>query len=201
MTLLGRTVVRTTGFVGEPGYNIIHWSAGSGPGPSDSGGVEEWHDTLETSLSALADWFNNQQTITISESVDYFDASDGVILGSTVDPGGDRVIDCTSTDFLVPRSTCAVLSERTDRYINGRRLIGRIFLGPIAASILDGSGNIVPGASAVAAGAFAGCISGVGGRLAVWHRPTPGAPTSGDYGDVVSLSVPVTPGTLRSRKT
>lgn len=201
MTLLGRTIVRTTGFVGEPGYNILHWSAGVGPGPSDPDGVEEFHDTLESAFTDLSGWFNNQQTITIDDSVDYFDASDGVILGSTVDPGGPRVIDCTSTSFFITRSTCAVLSLRTDKYINGRRLIGRIFLGPLAASVLDGAGQIADGSSAYAAGAFSGAISGLGGRLAVWHRPTVAAPTSGDYGDVVSMRVPDTPGNLRSRIT
>jgi len=200
MTLVGRSIVRVTGFVGEPGYNILHWTAGIGPGPSDAGGVEEFHDTLEASYSALAGYYNNQQTIEIEDAVSYFDDSDGVILGSTTDPGGIRTIDCTSTSFYVSRATCVVVRLRTEDYVGGRRLQGRIFCGPVAAEVFDGAGQIGVGSRAAFEAAFAGTISGLGGRLAVWHRPTPAAPSSGTYGDVTSLVANVTPGTLRSRK-
>lgn len=201
MTLVGRSIVRITGFVGEPGYNILHWTAGVGPGPSDSGGVEEFHDTLEASYSALAGYYNNQQTITIEDAVNYFDDSDGVIVGSTTDPGGNRVIDCTSTDFFADRSLCATLRLRTETFINGRRLQGRIFLGPASFNLLGGDGQVGTGQVAAVEAAFAGAISGLGGRLAVWHRPTPPSGTDGSYGDVTSLICNTTPGTLRSRKT
>lgn len=201
MTLVGRTIVRITGFVGEPGFNIIHWTAGLGPGPSDTGGVEEFHDTLEASYSAIADAYNNQQTIEIEPQVVYFNDDDGVLLGSTTDPSGSRYIDCTSTSFFVDRAMCLTMRLRTDGYVNGRRLQGRIFLGPASAQYLGGDGLVTEAAAAGVAGAFAGCISGAGGRLAVWHRPTDAAPASGTYQDVTSLSVNRVPGTLRSRKT
>lgn len=201
MTILGRSIVRITGFVGEPGFNIIHWSAGVGPGPTDPGGVEEWHDTLQSSFTALADLYNNQQTITIEPDVAYFDASDGVLTGVTTDPAGARVIDCTSVSFVAPRSLCAVMRLRTEEFVNGRRLQGRIFLGPTAQTLLDGAGQVPAFVQEIFTDAFAGTITGLGGRLAVWHRPTAAAPTSGSYGDVTTLAVNGTPGSLRSRKT
>lgn len=201
MTILGRSVVKSTGFLGEPGYNIIHWSAGVGPGPSDPGGVEEWHDTLEASYSGISGYLINQAVLEIESQVVWFDDSDGVILGATTDPAGARIIDCSDLEFNVPRSLCATLRLRTDDFVNGRRLQGRIFLGPLGATPLGGDGQIIEGAQNQVTTSFAGLISGLGGRLAVWHRPTESAPASGAYGDVTGLICNSVPGTLRSRKT
>jgi len=200
MTILGRSIVRSTGYVGAPGYNIIHWSAGLGPGPTDSGGVEEWHDTLETSFTAIAGALLDTGTWVIEASVAYFDDSDGVLLGSTTDPTGDRSIGGSGANLYVSRATQAVMNLRTDDYVNGRRLQGRMYLGPLSGSALNDAGQVTSGWVSDIDDAFAGTISGLGGRLAVWHRPTTPTGTDGAYGDVTSLNCRSLPGTLRSRK-
>lgn len=201
MTILGRSIVRSTNYIGAPGYNIIHWSAGVGPGPTDSGGVEEFHDTLAQSFTDIVGFLVDDVVFTIEESVAYFDDSDGVLLGSTTDPSGDRVITGTGDPSGISRATQILMNLRTDDYVNGRRLQGRIFIGPISTSIIGTTGQLgltVPGDVETA---FSGLISGLGGRLAVWHRPTTSSGSDGSYGDVTSLTVRGTPGTLRSRKT
>lgn len=201
MTLLGRSVVRATGFVGAPGYNIIHWSAGVGPGPSDPEGVEEWHDSLQTTLALYSGVLVNGVSMFIEADVVYFDDSDGVILGSTTDPIGDRGIACTGTGTDMSRATCLTVRHRTSDYVNGRRLQGRTFLGPVASQALDVYGQVNSTIIDDAADNWVGLISGLGGRLAVWHRPTTPTGTDGSYGDVTSISINSVPGTLRSRKT
>lgn len=201
MTLLGRSIVRSEGYLGGPGYNVIHWSAGVGPGPGDADGVEEWHDTLFAAFDSVDFALLEDVTYTIEESVAYFDDSDGVILGSTTDPAGDRIITGTGVGVFLSRATQAVVAERTDVYVNGRRLQGRIFFGPIQAEIIGADGQITDVHVANIGAAFDGCISGLGGRLAVWHRPSTPTSTDGTYGDVQSVTCRKVPGTLRSRKT
>lgn len=201
MTLLGRSIVRSTGYEGAPGFNIIHWSAGLGPGPSDPDAVGEWHDTLEAAFTELLGSFVSGVVFTIEASVVYFDASDGVLVGATTDPNGDRTMVGTGAGGSLSRATCYAVNTRTDDFVNGRRLRGRMFLGPIHTGVINLDGQIGQATANAVGDAFDGCISGLGARLAVWHRPTEAAPTSGSYGDVTSVQCNTVPGTLRSRKT
>lgn len=200
MTILGRTVVESTGYTGSPGYNIIHWSAGVGAGPTDPDGVEEFHDTLETALTTISSILIDGVEFTINPAVDCFDASDGVIVSSTTDPGTPRVIVGSDEGKTLDRSACVTLRYRTEEYVNGRRLQGRSFLGPIGVGAFNTLGQIDATVQSDVEDAWAGLFTGLGGRLAVWHRPTTPSGTDGSYGDVTSVLCNPTPGTLRSRK-
>jgi len=201
MTILGRTIVRSDGYIGSPGYNVLHWSAGVGAGPTSEEAVEEWHDTVEASWTALAGSFTPDATFTIDPTVVYFDDSDGVIIGATTDPNSSRTWEGESTGGTIDRSACYTVNTRTSEYVNGRRLVGRIFVGPISNEVILSDGQIDADTALAVEGFMDGMISGLGGRLAVWHRPTIALPDSGAYGDVVSFKCNTVPGTLRSRKT
>lgn len=201
MTLVGRTILRSEGYIGGPGYNILHWTGGFGAGPDSPGGVEEFHDTLETALLGNAGYLVTGVTFTIEPDVAYFDATDGVIVGSTLDPVSRTPAVGSGSGVQLSRATQIVCALKTAEYVNGRRLQGRFFLGPAAINGIGTDGQIGAGAQADIEDNFSGLITGLGARLAVWHRPTPGSPTSGSYGDVTYLTVRSTPGTLRSRKT
>lgn len=205
MTLMGRTLVRSEGYIGAPGYNVLHWTAGVGPGPGDPGGVEEFHDTLEACYSVFAEFVNPEVTFTIEQEVTCFDDSDGVLTAVTVDPTGDRTIVGFGSGFGISRATAICTRLFTAEIVNGRRLQGRVFIGPAAASALDGDGQITSAARAAIDGGFYAAYTGLGGILAVWHRPTfSGTPpvnnNDGAYGDVTGVSSNEIPGTLRSRK-
>jgi hypothetical protein len=92
------------------------------------------------------------------------------------------------------------VSFRTNNFVNGRRLIGRSFVGPIAAQAFNSAGQIQNSAIVAFGGMFDGLISGTGPRLCVWHRPTGPSATDGTYGDVATITARSMPGTLRSRK-
>jgi hypothetical protein len=201
MTLLGRSVVRTSGYEGSPGINVIHWSAGTGPGPSDPGGVDEFHATLFTALHSLEGIMPSSVTWAIEPDVPYFDDSDGVLLGVTTDPEAPRTFIGDSENWFLARDTCLCVRTRTEGFVSGRRLQGRIFIGPISADAFDTEGQIAAAIVGAVPGYFSGLISGLGGRLAVWHRPPVGNPTGGSYQDVTSITCNSVPGTIRGRKT
>lgn len=206
MTLLGRSVIRTTGYIGAPGINVIHWSAGLGPGPSDTDGVDEFNQTLQAMIESYLDIIPSEITISIDPDVPYFDASDGVLLGVTTDPGTPRSYSGTSSLLNGSRAVQLVCRHRTDAFVNGRRLQGRTFIGPISGDAIDNDGQIENAWRNETLDSWSGLISGLGGRLAVWHRPTfsgfpPVSNNDGSYADVTSVTANATPGTLRSRKT
>lgn len=201
MALMGRTIIESTGYVGEPGYNILHWTGGLGAGPNDPDGVEEFHDTLETALGTPTAWWPDGVILTIQPEVVYFESEDGILLGSTTDPGGARTWAGTGNGVSLSRAECLNVNLATADYVNGRRLQGRIFIGPVATDVFDGAGQISQTIVDDMPDLMSGLISGLGGRLAVWHRPTNDPPTNGAYGDVTTVTCRRTPGTLRSRKT
>jgi hypothetical protein len=201
MTLLGRSIVRTTGYIGAPGINVVHWSAGIGPGPDDPDAVDEFHDTLSTALINFVGALPTTITWTIDPQVVYFDASDGVLLGSTADPGAPRAWTGDGSGTTESRATQLCMRFNTGAYVNGRELQGRMFLGPVSNEALGSDGQITSTLVANTPGYMSGLISGLGGRLAVWHRPTTPTGTDGSYADVTSITMNATPGTLRSRKT
>jgi hypothetical protein len=200
MTTLGRSIVESTGYIGGPGYNVIHWSAGAGAGPTSTGGVEEFHDTLQASFTALAPYLIEVVEFTILPQVDCFSDSDGVIFASTTDPTSGRVVVGEAEGRTLDRAACVTTRFRTEEYVNGRRLQGRAFIGPVGVSAFNTLGQIDAGVQTDVEDALAGLITGLGGRLAVWHRPTTPSGTDGSYGDVTSIQANQMPGTLRSRK-
>lgn len=201
MTIVGRSLVRSVGYIGSPGYNVLHWTAGLGPGPSDEGGVEEFHDSLQAAYDVWATACNPQVTFEVLPEVTYFDDEDGVLAGVTIDPTGVRTIVSTGSGFGSSRATAMCLRLFTGTIVNGRRLQGRIFIGPAAASALDSNGQIASGVIPGIESGASGLFTGLGGILCVWHRPVGDPPAGGTYGDVMGVSCNQTPGTIRSRKT
>jgi hypothetical protein len=90
-------------------------------------------------------------------------------------------------------------------FLHGRRLLGRSFIGPAGANTSTDNGQLSTEARTRVEEAYAAVTSGIGPRLAVYHRPTKdpisGANNNdGAYGDVVTVSTPTTASSLRSRR-
>lgn len=201
MTIVGRTIVRSTGYIGAPGINVIHWTAGLGPGPTDEDGVDEFHATLFDALTNYDSASPVAVDFAIEPQVVYFDASDGVLLGSTSDPDTPRVWSGTDASYPTSMANQLCIRFNTGTYVNGRELQGRMFLGPCGGYPFGLDGQVSSSIVNATPTWFSGLISGGGGRLAVWHRPTSVSAADGVYADVTAATCNTTPGTLRSRKT
>lgn len=201
MTELARVVITSTGYLGAPGYNIIHASQGTIV-PMDR------QDVADSICQDLSDAYQDFQSYLVDEvqwaigpTVQFIDVDSGALLDEITASFSNQVITGAGTGLALDRSACFNVAFRTNDFVNGRRLIGRSFVGPISNNGFTSSGQIDSGVVSTVSSAFDGLISGLGARLAVYHRPAPGQTTGGTYGDVVTVTCRSVPGTLRSRKT
>lgn len=200
MTLIARAVLETTGFAGAPGINVLHFTEGTAAGGAFSQAVvDDLYGELDSIAAAIKNigapgtsrmWLPELSILDVAtgQLVDAKTPTDGVTPHST--PGNEP--------GDLPRATAALLQLQSDRFLNGRRLKGRMFVGPLSGSMLDPQGLCSSTCKAVIQDAFVAVTSGVGARLAVYSRPVKNG-RAGTWGDVIAVGVRSTPSYLRSR--
>lgn len=195
-----------TNFIGAPGLNTFH-AAGWTPG----GGIDV--DGFNTAIRAFYEAIKG--SIVGSVTVNYplevtehdeltgelVDVHTAAALEPTVGtgPGGEN-----------PRSSAIVCALNTSDirpatdYSKAHRLQGRHFIGPVPTQVFANNGQVLGTVAGATAAAYGGMIDWPGLNLHVWGQPHKnGAGDSlrdGKLGRVGSVTVRLTPGTLRSRK-
>lgn len=202
MSILARMIVTSEGYNGAPGYNILHTSQGTLAYPLDK---QEWANGFGVGLSNgfqdVQAYLVDEVTFSIGPTVQFIESDTGELVDEVTANFSNPVITGTGSGMALDRSACVNVALRTNDFINGRRLIGRSFIGPISNNGFTSAGQIDSGVVATFSGMFDGLTSGLGARLCVWHRPTSPTAADGAYGDVVTVVARSVPGTLRSRKT
>lgn len=143
--------------------------------------------------------FPNGVSLQVSSDVDVITAATGditntwssAVLTPVVGLGGES---------KAPPSVAALLRLRTATFIAGRRVVGRSFFSPLAASVVTSDGILgdVSVTGLVAAGnSVLGALS-AGDFWVVWHRPKLGV--GGSIAPVVAVTVPTKLAVLTSRR-
>ena len=200
MTSLARFKVDYSGWSGGPGCNTLVFSTGTLTPPWDGTAVQAAYDEIHSYLGNFIDRWAPGVVATVQPVADVFDSESGDITGTVAVPTPAGSLTSTGTDGALSRGQAMCHAFYTDRYINGRRLIGRIFMGPINGSFFTSSGLLNSADCVTMQGYYDAMTSGVGVRLAVYHRPAVGTSTGGDYGDVVSVVCRTRPSNLRTRQ-
>lgn len=200
MTNLARIVITSEGYNGAPGYNIMNFSFGTYTELDKQEMANAIGTDLSTGYQSVQSYLVDEVTWSIGPTVQFFSAETGVIYDEVTASFSNPVITGTDSVVFIDRSACVNVAFRTNDFLNGRRLIGRSFVGPIGGGAFNADGQIHPSIAATFSGMFDALLSGVGPRLAVWHRPTSVQAADGAYGDVVTVTARGVPGTLRSRK-
>lgn len=197
--LLARVRVGLTGWPGGPGVNTLYFSPGTGLSWSltnINGMVEEVH----TAYGALSSFFAAPVKIDVSPEVEIIDTGTGKLQDIYTSDAVVTTISAPSSAQTMPYASAVLCRLSTDRFINGRRLQGRLFISPCALAAFDADGQVKDTWADNAEDAFVAMTTGVGPRLAVWHRPTTPTSSDGDWGDVIRVIVPLKPAVLRSRR-
>jgi len=198
MTQFARTIVELEGYDGAPGVNIFNWC---GPAHADitQSYVNDFNETLSEAFDAVtaAGWADGV-VVTINPNVGVHEVDTGDLVGGFIDEGGPYTWTGTG-DGEESRATQLGFRWLTNDFRNGRRVQGRTFFGPAPSGVLDATGNVAAGIRSTLPPFFDGIIDGLGGRLIVWSRPTPGN-TDGAYADVVSCTIAPKPFILRGRR-
>lgn len=201
MTFIFRAKLVSDGYTGGPGVNVLHFTQGVPPITMDEM-AQAIADELEALVTGLAGTWINTCQIHCPDYIDVIDVATGDIVDQRTVPTPFEAISGANTTTLISRGYSVCVNLGTDTFLRGRRLRGRIFLGPAGYSNTDANGQITSANQAFIPTQFDALISGVGPRLAVYHRPTVAPPydSEGSYGDVVNVSVAALPSDLRSRK-
>lgn len=198
MTDMARSRLAITWPAGGPGVTTFYWTSGIPAGPIDATLVSEFHDEMISSLSALTLFWAGDVTMQFEPDVDIIDPATGNITDIVTQDTTPSIAIGSGAGTGISRGEQIVANLITDNFDGGKRLRGRHFLGPISTGVLDVSGRLTGARQAQIEDEYVAITTGVGPRLAVWHRPTIDGP--GYYGDVVKVQVSDRPGLLRSRR-
>lgn len=199
MTNLAKFTVEATGWDGAPGVNVLMFSAGSLLDLNDIA-VQSAYDEIHTAFDALKGYYAPGINLTVSTEAGIIDAATGDLINIIPVTTAAGTITSTNTHGDQSRASQILVRYTTDRFIRGRRLKGRSFIGPMGGSLMDSDGSLASSVAATVDSAFVAMTSGLGVRLVVWQRPSVANSNTGDYGDVVLAKCQDKVAVLRSRR-
>lgn len=185
-----------TGVLGLPGVHTTYWTgASSSPVTADAtdvvARVRAFWDSFKANMGPGV-------VIAPNNNVDVLDQATGALQGSLA--GGSVASVAATGATLLPFQTMMLLKLGTGVVVNGRRLQGRSFIGPLAASTNTG-GNVVAAANTALTTAAASFNSGAtSSALVVWHRPSGSPPSGGTTAVVTTYNTSTVFAVLRSRR-
>lgn len=139
--------------------------------------------------NSLAGVIASSSVLAIDTNVAVLDPADGDLIG-TFTGSAPATVTFTATGDNVPLMSQALLRYATGQFINGRALVGRSFIPGLVETGAAGAGPTVSVQAAInTAAGLLGTTVTTAITQAVWHRPTPALPTSGQAWDVTGRSV------------
>lgn len=135
----------------------------------------------------------------VSNQVDVITAATGAIVDTLIVPVQPPQPAPGGSDFAPP-AIAVLVQLRTDTFIAGKRIRGRVFLSPLKATVIGGGGQVDATVQSGTESTWNGMIAALaaGDLYVVWHRPKLGL--GGQALPVVSATVPAKFSVLRSRR-
>lgn len=193
--------VRTVldGWPGAPGLNTFYFDEDSNPPDAVA---QDAFTRVHEFWTAVAPLFPDEFTATTDQLVDQIEPTDGSLITSFAATGVNVQLGTNTTSDFLPAQTNAVLSLRTGDTVNGERVKGRSYIGPMAASTNASNGQMTTAAVSVLAAAGIDLFAnlGAGGFQVVWHRPTTAEDNDGSVHAVIDTLVRPVWAHLKSRR-
>lgn len=185
-----------TATTGLPGLHTTYWKgASSSPVSADAldvvARVRAYWDAIKGLVAPGV-------IITCNVPVDVLDQTTGLLIGQL---GAGSPASVTGTgSAIAPRATMMLLRYNTGVVVNGRRLQGRSFIGPVGVNT-NSSGSVAGASAGLLVSATSTLQTGpTSSLIQVWHRPTAANPSGGLSADVISFSTNNEFAVLRSRR-
>lgn len=197
------TVVRATvgliNFPGALGVNVLHFAL-PGRGEPTQTQIDDLNDALEAAYGAVSgSLVLGMQAIVVPE----FELVDetGSILEGVMTPTTPAAAVTGTAEGYTSRATQMNMRLYTSAIRAGRRVRGRIFLGPIGNAAIASDGSIDPADAGAANTAFTALL-GTELALGVYCRARPevGGGFIGAFYEASAVEVQDLPGVLRSRR-
>ena len=189
-----RVKFRWTGFTGAPGYTNLHFDASTEP---TQAGAQAVYDAAGEFAGDITSALPSAVSISIEGGVEVVDQTTNELL--TVFSATTRTAAKGIGTGGFSSSTGACITWETGEVKNGRRVRGRTFIVPLAASGYDTDGTLTSGvltdlqtaAAALAAGGF---------TFGVLARPSTVGAADGSFHTVTSGRISDKTAVLRSRR-
>jgi hypothetical protein len=200
-TLIGRMRVALTWPDGGPGVNTVYFTTGTGGTANDwDNAAAQFYGELAASYQAMHGAMVVSCRWEVEDAVDIIDVASGNIVNQ-ISAGNQNLYGMGGdTGQNQSRATQVFVNFGTDVWQDGVRLRGGLYYGPIGGIALTGAGEVTQGTRDNIEDNFVALTSGVGPRLAVYHRPKPGTGEAGYYGDVITVRCKTRPAILKSRR-
>lgn len=203
MTEILRVRSEWTGFNGAPGYTNLFFRDFTTDGPGGTTGTVENATAavarVQNFWGALASMLPDDVTITPDSNVDLLEDTTGELIDSFSATGAGPVEGTDSGGYQSAGGAC--ITWRTGGIRNGRRIIGRTFLVPLAGSLFTTTGGLIPTIQQNIQTAANALLNPAGTPdLGVYARPTAPGAADGQWTVARAASVPSRGSILRSRR-
>lgn len=190
------------GFAGGPGINSWYFTFLPGGGPLDVTSANAAAQALQDFYQLTAQQLQSDVSITVLPDVTEIDETNGQVtnvvvatipLAPTAGQGSDPASHATHVKIRL----------RTDTFLNGRRIQGGPFFGPIPGTAIGANGDIVTSQGQNIVTQLTSAYSGLSSSNqspVVWRRPSFKGATDGAIGLVTQVSYFPRPAVLRSRR-
>lgn len=191
-----RVRFQLTNVEGLPGLHTTYWTgASSTPVQADATDVAA---RVRAFWNSLASIMAAGVVINPIAGVDILNQATGELEGGLV-TGTLSSVSATGTGSL-PSATMLLLKYATAAIINGRRLQGRSFIGPVSTSVNTGGNPTAASSTALSTAAALLTSGATASALVVWHRPTELVPAGGVVSPVTAFGTATEFAVLRSRR-
>lgn len=198
MSEIIRLRVDWTGFIGAPGYTNLYFRDFTA-GAITQGIVDGSITKTDTWLDAYASSINNTVSYVINPTVDVIEDTTGELQGFMTGTPDTTRIGTQTAAYSAVSGGC--INWYTDGVRNGRRIRGRTFMVPLAASAYGTDGTLDATKLATFRAANTAMVSHTGdGDLGVWSRPSAPAATDGVWYVANSSTMADKAAVLRSRR-
>lgn len=175
MAVILRIKTQITYGSGGPGFSQIYFLPGAAGGSNTD--ATNCAAAVRAFWLALAARLGPTATYLVSGVADAVNDTDGVLVGGFTGTTPGAVV-ATGTGTQLPPATQILARLTTSTVINGKRVLGRVYCGPVdSSSSTSGSPTTGVGTAVTAAGAALLAVAG-GAVPVVWHRPGPNGPGS-----------------------
>lgn len=155
---------------------------------------------IKSFYTSLAGMCPSGLSWTIPSTGDFLNESDGSLAGSWSFPGAGGVVAASTASTWV-NGVGARIKWQTNGIHKGRKVVGATFMVPVVVGAYEGSGNLVGSYVTLLQSSANALVSGMGGDMYVWSRPTAGGGTDGKKSAVTAAQAPDYVSWLRSRRT
>jgi hypothetical protein len=200
MALLARMRISLTNWAGGPGVTTWYFSEGStGGGAWSQAVVDDLYNEVNSTYEGFAVALQEGVQAVAEPELAIIDSATGKLVDARTPSDPPDTIQAASQGGNQSRGVQMLIRFSTDDFVGGRRLKGRSYIGPLNDTAMGLNGQIATFLVAELPARFTALISGLGPRLAVYHRPSADGASDGSWGDVTSVKVRPLPSYLRSR--